>query len=128
MQVDDCTVSWEPGKCLVFDDFFPHEVWNDTDEQRVVLIFDFERPMRRPGRVANAVLMWGIKRTAYFKDAERNLKDWDERLEAAVETADKMLDEPAPPPPQPDQEAGDSHRLAPQDPFTGRVRKWRSGS
>jgi ornithine lipid ester-linked acyl 2-hydroxylase len=113
MQVDDCTVSWEPGKCLVFDDFFPHEVWNDTDEERVVLIFDFERPMRRPGRVANAVLMWGIKRTAYFKDAERNLKDWDERLEAAVETADKMLDEAMPPGPAqmpPGQEAGD--RLA----------------
>jgi beta-hydroxylase len=111
MQVDDCTVSWVPGKCLVFDDFFPHEVWNDTDEERVVLIFDFERPMRPAGRVANAVLMWGIKRTAYFKDAERNLKDWDERLEAAVETADKMLDEAVPPPLQPDQEAGDSRRF-----------------
>lgn len=112
MQVDDCTVGWEPGKCLVFDDFYPHEVWNETDEERVVLIFDFERPMRRPGQLANAVLMWGIKRTAYFKDAQRNLKNWDERLEAAVETADKMLDEAVPPPSQPDQEAGDSHRLA----------------
>jgi ornithine lipid ester-linked acyl 2-hydroxylase len=97
MQVDDCTVGWEPGKCLVFDDFYPHEVWNETNEERVVLIFDFERPMRRPGRMANAVLMWGIKRTAYFKDAQRNLKNWDERLEAAVETADKMLDEAVPP-------------------------------
>ncbi len=93
MQVDDRVVSWEAGKCLVFDDFYRHEVWNDTDEERVVLIFDFDRPMRPLGRFVNRALMWGIKRTAYFKDAQRNLKSWDERLESAVQTADRMLDE-----------------------------------
>ncbi|HET6621141.1 MAG TPA: aspartyl/asparaginyl beta-hydroxylase domain-containing protein [Dongiaceae bacterium] len=93
MQVDDRVVGWEPGKCLVFDDFYRHEVWNDTDEERVVLIFDFDRPMRPFGRVVNKLLMWGIKRTAYFKDAERNLKSWDERLESAVQISDKMLED-----------------------------------
>jgi len=93
MQVDDRVVGWEPGKCLVFDDFYRHEVWNDTDEERVVLIFDFDRPMRPFGRFVNTVLMWGIKRTAYFKDAERNLKSWDERLESAVQISDRMLEE-----------------------------------
>jgi beta-hydroxylase len=96
MQVGDRTVGWEPGKCLVFDDFYRHEVWNDTDEERVVLIFDFDRPMRPLGRIVNSALMWGIKRTAYFKDAERNLKSWDERLEAAVEASDRMLSEDDP--------------------------------
>jgi beta-hydroxylase len=96
MRVGDQIVRWEPGKCVVFDDFYRHEVWNDTDEERVVLIFDFERPMRPLGRMINAVLMWGIKRTAYFKDAKRNQKNWDDRLESAVQTADKMLDETAP--------------------------------
>jgi len=96
MQVGDRMVGWEPGKCLVFDDFYHHEVWNDTDEERVVLIFDFVRPMRPLGRLMNAVLMWGIKRTAYFKDAKRNQASWDERLESAAQTADKMLDEAAP--------------------------------
>jgi len=97
MRVGDQTVCWEPGKCVVFDDFYRHEVWNDTDEERVVLIFDFERPMRPLGRLINAALMWGIKRSAYFQDAKRNLKNWDEKLESAVQTADKMLDEAAPP-------------------------------
>ena len=92
MQVGDQTVSWEPGKCIVFDDFFPHEVWNDTEEERIVLIFDFTRPMRLPGRMINGLLTWGIKRTAYFKDAERNLKNWDERLESAVTTANEIMD------------------------------------
>ncbi|MGE4231159.1 MAG: aspartyl/asparaginyl beta-hydroxylase domain-containing protein [Dongiaceae bacterium] len=97
MQVGDETVCWEDGRCLVFDDFYHHEVWNDTEEERVILIFDFERPMRPVGRMINRVLMWGIKQTAYFKDAQRNLKSWDERLESAVQTADKMLDVAAPP-------------------------------
>jgi ornithine lipid ester-linked acyl 2-hydroxylase len=94
MRVDNCVVNWEPGKCLVFDDFYNHEVWNDTEQERVVLIFDFVRPMRPLGRMINAVLMWGIKRTAYFKDARRNLMDWDARLQSAVEAAETMLDEP----------------------------------
>jgi ornithine lipid ester-linked acyl 2-hydroxylase len=93
MEVGDVRVSWETGRSFVFDDFYPHEVWNDTDEERIVLIFDFDRPMRLPGRIVNKALMWGIKRTAYFKDAERNLKDWDQRLESAAEKADAMFDD-----------------------------------
>lgn len=31
---------WEPGKCLIFDDAFEHEVWNDGTQDRVVLLFD----------------------------------------------------------------------------------------
>ena len=29
----------------------------------------------------------------YVKDGERNLKNWDEPLESAAQTADKMMDE-----------------------------------
>ena len=77
---------------MVFDDFYRHEVWNNTDQERVVLIFDFDRPMRLLGRLINRFLMWGIKRTAYFRTAERNLKDWDAQLESAVMTADKLME------------------------------------
>ena len=94
MQVDGSTVTWQQGKCVVFDDFYRHEVWNNTEQERVVLIFDFDRPMRPLGRVINRFLMWGIKRTAYYKRAVRNLKDWDEQLESAVMTADKLMEEP----------------------------------
>jgi len=96
MQVGDETFHWEPGRCVVFDDYYRHEVWNDTDEERVVLIFDFVRPMRPLGRLINAGLVWGIKRTAYFKDGERNLKSWDERLEAAVRNAEAIFEEAQP--------------------------------
>jgi len=36
--------AWEPGKLLIFDDTIEHEAWNDSDEDRVVLIFDIWRP------------------------------------------------------------------------------------
>jgi beta-hydroxylase len=94
MQVDGATVTWQQGKCVVFDDFYRHEVWNNTDQERVVLIFDFDRPMRPIGRLINRFLMWSIKRTAYYKRAVRNLDDWDEQLESAVMAADKLMEDP----------------------------------
>jgi Tfp pilus assembly protein PilF len=35
---------WEPGRLLIFDDTIEHEAWNDSAEDRVVLIFDIWRP------------------------------------------------------------------------------------
>lgn len=35
---------WEEGKLLVFDDTIEHEAWNDSDKDRIVLIFDIWRP------------------------------------------------------------------------------------
>ena len=43
---------WQEGKSMVFDDTFNHEVWNDTDETRVVLFVDVLRPLPVP-RVAD---------------------------------------------------------------------------
>ncbi len=35
---------WEAGKLLIFDDSVEHEAWNDSAEDRIVLIFDIWRP------------------------------------------------------------------------------------
>ena len=35
---------WEEGRCLVFDDFYEHEAWNHTNEDRLVLIVDLWHP------------------------------------------------------------------------------------
>ena len=91
MRVVDQNLTWEEGRCLVFDDTYDHEVHNDTDEERVVLLFDFDRPMRPMGRALHKFFVWAIKRTAYFKDAKRNLDAW----EQAVQRADTMFDEPS---------------------------------
>ena len=35
---------WELGKAIVFDDSIEHEVWNESDVPRAVLIFDIWSP------------------------------------------------------------------------------------
>jgi aspartyl/asparaginyl beta-hydroxylase (cupin superfamily) len=35
---------WEEGRLMIFDDTIEHEAWNDSQEDRVVLIFDIWRP------------------------------------------------------------------------------------
>jgi Aspartyl/Asparaginyl beta-hydroxylase len=44
IRVGDETRPWTEGKCLVFDDYFEHEAWNHTDEERIVLIVDLWHP------------------------------------------------------------------------------------
>ena len=36
--------TWEEGRAWVFDDTIEHEAWNDSDQLRVVLIFDIWHP------------------------------------------------------------------------------------
>lgn len=44
-RVGDDTREWEPGRAWVFDDTILHEAWNDSDEPRVILIFDVWHPL-----------------------------------------------------------------------------------
>jgi len=50
MKVNGMTINWEEGRFICFDDTFPHEVWNRTDELRAILIIDVLRPGLRPTR------------------------------------------------------------------------------
>lgn len=42
------TIEWKVGKVVIFDDTIEHEAWNDSDELRVVLIFDLWAPALKP--------------------------------------------------------------------------------
>ncbi|MBK6351573.1 MAG: aspartyl/asparaginyl beta-hydroxylase domain-containing protein [Proteobacteria bacterium] len=35
---------WQEGRAWVFDDSIDHEAWNDSDQTRVILLFDIARP------------------------------------------------------------------------------------
>jgi aspartyl/asparaginyl beta-hydroxylase (cupin superfamily) len=37
--------AWEAGKAWVFDDTLEHEAWNDSDQTRIILIFDIWNPL-----------------------------------------------------------------------------------
>lgn len=79
MRIADQRFSWEEGRVNVFDDTYRHEVFNNTDEERVVLLIDFDRPMRWPGRFMHKTMIALIRQTAYYKDPLRNLEKWEER-------------------------------------------------
>jgi beta-hydroxylase len=79
IRVDNEVFGWQEGKCVVFDDSYEHEVWNNTNEQRAVLFFDVDRPLRLPGRIVNRLLIALMKRTAYVQDTHRNLAQWERR-------------------------------------------------
>jgi len=44
MRVGDTAFPWKAGQCIVFDDSFEHEVWNKSDQERVVLLVDVWHP------------------------------------------------------------------------------------
>lgn len=80
LRVKDTIKTWSPGEIFVFDDTYDHEVWNETNEERVVLLFDFDRPMRKWGRIVNRNFINIMKRTAFFKTPKNNLKAFEERF------------------------------------------------
>jgi beta-hydroxylase len=64
---DDCRIfidgtpySWRDGQDMVFDETYVHHFENRTDETRIILFCDFERPIRNP--VMRAVNRWVIAR------------------------------------------------------------------
>jgi len=42
--VDGQQLHWKEGEAIVFDDTYPHSVQNATDEPRIILFIDIERP------------------------------------------------------------------------------------
>jgi len=80
MEVGDVRCTWQEGRALIFDDTYPHWVRNETDQERAVLLFDFPRPMRSPGRMMRHIEFWLLRRSAYVRDARRNEAQWEARV------------------------------------------------
>lgn len=91
MIVDTETISWEEGRCIVFDDTRHHEVANDTNEERIVLLVDFDRPMRLGGRVVHRLMIGLLKLSPYFRDARRNQLRWEDAFEASVSRVERAV-------------------------------------
>ena len=81
MQVADRMLNWEEGKILVFDDTHHHEVWNDTDEQRVILLIHFRRPTGPIGRLVGSIFLGAIRHSRFVQDARSSLGDWEKAMQ-----------------------------------------------
>lgn len=73
--------SWQEGKSLMFDDTFPHEAWNQSNEIRVVLFIDVVRPMRFPFSLLNQAMIKLISWSPYVQKSKREAIEWEKRLE-----------------------------------------------
>lgn len=73
------TRGWHEGASLVFDDTYQHEVWNETDETRVVLFVDVVRPLREPMRTCNTAIIKAIGWSPFIQDAKRRHRAWEEQ-------------------------------------------------
>ena len=71
---------------------YKRQVWNDTDEERVILLFDFDRPMKFGGRFLNKAFLNIMKLTAFYQDPKKNLQTAEDRLEAAIRQADANIE------------------------------------
>jgi ornithine lipid ester-linked acyl 2-hydroxylase len=74
MQVDTENLVWEEGKVFVFDDMFDHEVWNNTDEDRIILLMHLKRPLRFPGSILRDMFFSGLRASPFVKDGLANLE------------------------------------------------------
>jgi len=83
LRVDDQVRSWKVGKCMLFDDTYEHEVRNATDDMRVVLFVDVDRPSDLVGRWFNRLIVALVRSSAYVKDPLNNLAAWNRRNRAA---------------------------------------------
>jgi len=81
IRVGDDTRRWVEGRCLVFDDYFEHEAWNHTDQDRLVLIVDLWHPGLSDAEV---MLLEGLQGYAGVH-AERLSRYWSANATAARE-------------------------------------------
>ncbi len=82
IRVDSEIRHWTEGGSMLFDDTYEHEVWNDTDETRVVLFVDVIRPLPQPESLINRAIIKAIAFSPFVQDAKRNQNAWEKRYRA----------------------------------------------
>jgi aspartyl/asparaginyl beta-hydroxylase (cupin superfamily) len=82
IRVGGITAHWREGEAILFDDTFPHEVWNDTEGVRVVLLLDVVRPLPFPVSLLNDFIIRLIAASPFVRDAAKNYQQWERRIAA----------------------------------------------
>lgn len=74
IRVGDDVSHWEEGQSMIFDDTYYHEVMNDTDSWRAVLLVDFLRPVPFPVSVLSKSAIYAISKRKSVRDVRSYLK------------------------------------------------------
>lgn len=84
MGLDGTRYHWKVGEPFIFDDTREHEVRNDSDDNRVVLLMHVRRPLRFPGSMAGSLFMAAIKASPFIRDGVRNQRRFEKEFVAAI--------------------------------------------
>jgi aspartyl/asparaginyl beta-hydroxylase (cupin superfamily) len=66
IRLKDQVYTWKEGESVLFDDSWDHEVYNQCEADRVVLIVDIRRPMPQPFDGVNRIVQ-RIMKAVYGK-------------------------------------------------------------
>lgn len=88
---DGHNVVWKEGEIVIFDDMFPHEVWNDTDEDRIILLVHIKRPLKFPGSMLRDLFFAALRASPFVRDGLRNLDDWKQKHPVVDASAPERL-------------------------------------
>ena len=77
IRVGDQVCHWSEGEALIFDDAYEHEAWNHSNEVRVVLFVDFEKPTRFPANLINKSVLKLAVFTPFIQEGYKAQKAWE---------------------------------------------------
>lgn len=80
MQLGNQVLHWKEGEAFVFDDTYRHEVWNDSNAIRVVLLIDTIRPFSPLFARLNRNIINLITGSSHVKEAVDNHREWETKF------------------------------------------------
>lgn len=62
---------WEDGKSFLFDDMFNHEVWNESEDDRYILLIQIKRPCRFMGNLIQTIFLGAVRHSRFVTDIRK---------------------------------------------------------
>jgi aspartyl/asparaginyl beta-hydroxylase (cupin superfamily) len=66
--------NWVEGKGVLWDDLYPHKVYNNTSQKRIVLYMDVERKLPTPFNILNKKIINLISKSSRVKEEVKRLE------------------------------------------------------
>lgn len=64
-------LNWKDGQSFLFDDMFNHEVWNEANEDRYVLLIQIKRPCRWRGNLIQNLFIFSVRHSRFVQDIRK---------------------------------------------------------
>ena len=94
IRLKDQVYTWKEGESILFDDSWEHEVYNQAEGDRVVLIVDIRRPMPQPFDAVNR-LAQAVMKPVYGRHILQKLRELETPAPADTAARPQPVDEPA---------------------------------